>query len=70
MLNNEVLQIFQAQIDKINEKNRKLVKKTVVFISIYKDVITNYSNNKSLAEWIQKSITSEKEISNKINIVN
>ena len=31
MLNSEVLQRFQTQIDKINEKNRKLVKKTINF---------------------------------------
>ena len=49
MLNNEVLQRFQTRIDKINKKENWLRKKSI-FISIYKDVITNYSDNKSLAE--------------------
>ena len=31
MLNNKVLQRFQTQFDKINEKNRKLVKKKFNF---------------------------------------
>ena len=65
MLNSEVLQRFQTQIDKINEKIENWLRKQSIFISIYKDVITNYSDNKSLAEWNQNSITSEKEISNK-----
>ena len=67
MLNSEVLQRFQTQIGKINEKIENWLRKQSIFISIYKDVITNYSDNKSLAEWNQKSITSEKEISNKKN---
>ena len=50
MLNNEVLQRFQTQIDKINEKIEKQLRKQSIFISIYKDVITNSSDNKSLAE--------------------
>ena len=70
MLNNGVLQRFQTQIDKINEKIENWLRKQSIFISIYKDVITNYSGNKSLAEWNQKSITSEKEISNKKYIIN
>ena len=70
MLNSEVLQRFQTQIDKINEKIENWLRKQSIFISIYKDVITNYSDNKSLAEWNQKSITSEKEISNKKYIIN
>ena len=70
ILNNEVLQRFQTQIDKINEKIENWLRKQSIFISIYKDVITNYSDNKSLAEWNQKSITSEKEISNKKYIIN
>ena len=70
ILNSEVLQRFQTQIDKINEKIENWLRKQSIFISIYKDVITNYSDNKSLAECNQKSITSEKEISNKKYIIN
>ena len=50
MLNSEVFQRFQTQIDKINEKIENWLRKQSIFISIYKDVITNYSDNKSLAE--------------------
>ena len=50
MLNSEVLQRFQTQIDKINEKIESWLRKQSIFISIYKDVIINYWDNKSLAE--------------------
>ena len=50
MLNSEVFQRFQTQIGKINEKIGNWLRKQSIFISIYKDVITNYSDNKSLAE--------------------
>ena len=60
---------FKLRLTKFVEKKENWLRKQSIFISIYKYVITNYSDNKSLAEWNQKSITSEKEISKK-NIVN
>ena len=70
MLNSEVLQRFQTQIDKINEKIENWLRKQSIFISIYKDVITNYSENKSLLNEIRNQSLQRKKSQTKKYIIN
>ena len=65
VLNNQILQGFQTEIDKINSKIEIWIRKQWVFVFAYKDMVQNYADSRQLIDQDQYSVASDKEVLSK-----
>ena len=65
VLNNQILQGFQTEIDKINLKIEIWIKKQWVFVFAYKDMVQNYADSRQLIDQDQYLVASDKEVLSK-----
>ena len=65
VINNQILQEFQTEIDKINSKIEIWIRKQWVFVFAYKDMVQNYADSLQLIVRDQYSVASDKEVLSK-----
>ena len=65
VLNNQILQGFQTEVDKINSKIEIWIRKQWVFVFAYKDMVQNYADSKQFIDRVKYSVASGKEVLNK-----
>ena len=65
VLNNQILQGFQTEINKINSKIEIWIRKQWVFVFTYKDMVQNYADSRQLIDQDQYSVSSDKEVLSK-----
>ena len=65
VLNNQILQGFHTEIDKINSKIEIWIRKQWVFVFAYKDMVQNYADSKQLIDRDQYPVASDKEVLSK-----